>query len=82
MDGKLVLGRRIREIRESQKTTLVEFSDRSGVSYAYLKAIETQGRQPSGRIVHMIGDALGVDIEEFTSTRTEVELAGCDQASA
>lgn len=82
MDGKQVLGRRIREIRESQHTTLVEFSERSGVSYAYLKDIETQGRQPSGRIVHMIADALGVDFEEFTSAQTEVELAGCDHARA
>lgn len=68
MDGKKVLGRRIREIREEQLMTLMELARRSGVSYAYLKDIETNGRQPSGIIVHKIKDGLGCDLADFTRT--------------
>lgn len=67
MDGRKVLGRRIREIRESRKMSLLDLARSSGVSYSYLKYIETSGRQPSGVIVHKIADALQVDIREITA---------------
>lgn len=67
MDGRKVLGRRIREIRESRMMSLVDLSARSGVSYSYLKDIETGGRQPSGVIVHRIAEALQVDIRRITA---------------
>jgi transcriptional regulator with XRE-family HTH domain len=66
MDGKQVQGKRIREIREEKLMTLLELARLSGVSYAYLKDIETKGRQPSGIIVHRIREALNVPLAEFT----------------
>ena len=66
MHGNEVLGPQIREIREAKLMTLVELARRSGVSYAYLKDIESNGRQPSGVIAHKIAAGLGVPIGKFT----------------
>lgn len=48
--------------------TLTELARRSGVSYAYLKDIETNGRQPSGVIAHKIAGGLNVGIGDFTAS--------------
>ncbi len=58
MEDVEVLGREIRAIRNARLMTMVELAAAADVSYAYLKAIETDGRQPSGRIVHKIAWAL------------------------
>ena len=66
MHGRHVDGSAIRSIREKQGLSRKRLHELSGVAYSWLKAIELEGRQPSGLKVWAIARALNVNIDEFS----------------
>lgn len=68
MHGRHVSGESLRDIRERQGLFRAELARRSGVSLAWIKYIELDGRQPSGIVVYKLAKALKVDIDAFTTS--------------
>lgn len=68
-------GRDLRDIREQRKLLRPELAALSGVSVSWIKYIELNGRQPSGRTVFAIAKALNVDIGAFTTDLDERRAA-------
>lgn len=75
MQGRQVNGRDLRDIREQRKLLRPELAALSGVSVSWIKYIELNGRQPSGRTVFAIAKALNVDIAAFTTDLDERRAA-------
>lgn len=67
MQGRHVNGRDLRDLREQRKLLRPELAALSGVSVSWIKYIELNGRQPSGRTVFALAKALKVDITAFTT---------------
>lgn len=67
MQGRQVNGRDLRDIREQRKLLRPELAALSGISVSWIKYIEISGRQPSGRTVFALAEALDVDIAAFTT---------------
>jgi transcriptional regulator with XRE-family HTH domain len=67
MQGRHVDGRELRDIRERQGLMRPELAKLSGVSLSWIKYVELNGRQPSGRTVFALAKALKVDISAFTT---------------
>lgn len=67
MQGRVVHGATLRDLRERAGLRRTELAREAQVSLAWLKYVELEGRQPSGRIVYKLARALSVDIDEFTS---------------
>lgn len=82
MRGRHVDGRAIRALREKQGVRQVQFAELANISPRYLKEVEGRvnqpdapTRQPSAVVVHRIANALGVDIDEFTTPTDEDSAA-------
>lgn len=67
MQGRHVNGRDLRDIREQQKMLRPKLAELSGVSVSWIKYIEINSRQPSGKTVFALAKALKVDIAAFTT---------------
>lgn len=67
MQGRHVSGHHLRALREKRGINRTKLARLSGVSLAWLKCLELEGRQPSGIKVWAIARALDVDIDAFTS---------------
>lgn len=63
----IVLGKRIKELRESQNLSLKEFSEKSGLNIEYIKKIESGTAYGIGFQKHMlkIAFSLNTEIEEI-----------------
>jgi transcriptional regulator with XRE-family HTH domain len=61
----LLIGDKIRELREKSGMTMSELSEKSGVSQGALSLIETGKRTPGTSTLLKIAKGLGVDVSEF-----------------
>jgi transcriptional regulator with XRE-family HTH domain len=75
MQGRHVNGRDLRDIREQRSLMRPELAALSGVSVSWIKYIELNDRQPSGRTVFALARALDVDIAAFTTDLDERRAA-------
>jgi transcriptional regulator with XRE-family HTH domain len=60
--GRVALGVRIREIRESSGITLADGAVDAGISYSYLSDVERGRRLPTLEVLDSIAGALGVTV--------------------
>jgi transcriptional regulator with XRE-family HTH domain len=64
-DVKVLLGRRIRQLRKIRMMTQEQLGEKAGVDYKYLGGIERGERNPSTENLAKIAKALGVKIQEL-----------------
>jgi len=72
-DVKVLLGRRIRQLRKIRTMTQEQLGERAGVDYKYLGGIERGERNPSTENLAKIAKALGVKIHEIFVFDHEIE---------
>lgn len=60
--GRVALGVRIREVRETNGITLADGAARAGISYSYLSDVERGRRLPTLEVLDAIAGALGVTV--------------------
>lgn len=76
MHGRYIDGSALRTIREQRGISRQKLHELSGVALSWLKAIESDGRQPSGIKAWAIARALDVDIGTFSyPLESEAEAA-------
>lgn len=63
--AKSQLAQRIRAFRKLKGFTQTELSQRMGISIGILGAIERGVRNPDERILMLISEALGIDVNEL-----------------
>ena len=63
---KLYIGRKVREIRESSKTTQAGFAERIGISTSYLNQIENNQRPVSAAVLLALVEKFKIDIAEIS----------------
>jgi transcriptional regulator with XRE-family HTH domain len=72
-DVKVLLGRRIRQLRKIRTMTQEQLGEKAGVDYKYLGGIERGERNPSTENLAKIAKALGVKIHELFVFEHEIE---------
>lgn len=73
-----VIGERLRALRNARDLTILDLSNKAGVSAGIISQIERGGSNPSMKTLHRLREALGVNLWEFLQapdtevpTRTE-----------
>jgi hypothetical protein len=80
--GKLYIGRKVRELRESARATQSAFAERLGISTSYLNQIENNQRPVSAAVVLALAERFGLDIAELSHGEGERLLAALREALA
>ncbi|WLA39253.1 helix-turn-helix transcriptional regulator [Bradyrhizobium elkanii] len=66
MAGKLYIGRRFREVRESTRLTQAAFAERLGISLSYLNQIENNQRPVSASVLVLLAEKFQVDLSSLS----------------
>lgn len=66
MAGKLFIGRRFREVRESAKLTQAAFAERLGISLSYLNQIENNQRPVSASVLVLLAERFQIDLSSLS----------------
>ncbi|MBX3567562.1 MAG: XRE family transcriptional regulator [Rhizobiaceae bacterium] len=77
---KLYIGRKIRELRQAQASTLAQFAERLGISTSYLNQIENNQRPVSAAVLLALAEKLKIDLAEFSSTDSDRMLSALSEA--
>lgn len=64
---RLVLGRRLRLLRQERGETLAETAERAGLSPQFLSEVERGRKDPSSEMVAAVAGALGVTLLDLTA---------------
>lgn len=68
----MVNGRKIRELREREGLSTVEFAEKVLVSQAMASYIETGIKQPSVAVLKRIADYFGLAVDDLLKEESEV----------
>jgi transcriptional regulator with XRE-family HTH domain len=60
-----VIGERLRALRNERELTILDLSNKAGVSAGIISQIERGGSNPSMKTLHRLREALGVNLWEF-----------------
>lgn len=63
---KIILGLKIRQLREDRAYSANEMSKKAGVSLSYLNEIEKGKKYPKPQKIKLIANALDIDVQELT----------------
>ncbi|MGO4717463.1 helix-turn-helix domain-containing protein [Bradyrhizobium sp. 2TAF24] len=80
--GKLYIGRRIREIRDTAKLTQATFAERLGISTSYLNQIENNQRPVSASVLLLLAERFGVDFSSISTNDSDRLLSMLSEALA
>lgn len=61
----LMLGSRIRKLREAANLTQTDLADKLGVTQAYIAMLESDAREPSLDVLRRLAKALKADVAEL-----------------
>lgn len=67
------VGMRIREIREEKKLSLEELGNRIGITKSYMSRLETGKKPINLKNLHLIAEALGVDVTDLFPDKERVD---------
>lgn len=81
-NGKLYIGRRIRELREAGKVTQAAFAERLGISTSYLNQIENNQRPVSASVLLSLAEKFNVDIATLSGSEGDRLLSALTEALA
>jgi predicted transcriptional regulator/transcriptional regulator with XRE-family HTH domain len=71
---RLIMGLKIRHLREERGITLTELGNRTGISVSYLNEIEKGKKHPKPSKAAMIADALGTSYDKLVSLQLDKKL--------
>lgn len=80
--GKLYIGRRVRDIRETTKLTQAAFAERLGISTTYLNQIENNQRPVSASVLLSLAERFGIDLSSLSTNDNDRLLAMLAEALA
>ncbi|MBR0873283.1 XRE family transcriptional regulator [Bradyrhizobium tropiciagri] len=80
--GKLFIGRRVREIRETAKLTQGAFAERLGISTSYLNQIENNQRPVSASVLVLLADRFGIDFSSISANDSDRVISMLTEALA
>jgi len=69
---QILLGRRIRSLRNTRGWTQEQLGAEAGINYKFLGEIERGQQNPSFNVLIKIADALGVDLMELFRLESEI----------
>ncbi|MCG3166619.1 MAG: hypothetical protein POELPBGB_02399 [Bacteroidia bacterium] len=72
---RLIFGLKLRQLRQDNKLSLVELSEKSGLSVSYLNEIEKGKKYPKAEKIAAISAALGVSYDKLVSLKTSKALS-------
>ncbi len=72
---RLIMGLKIRHLREERSITLSELGQRTGISVSYLNEIEKGKKHPKPSKAALIADALGTTYDKLVSLQLDKKLA-------
>lgn len=83
MDDRILLGRRVRELRKSQDFSQEQLAERMGINEKYLSSIERGRENPTLDLLIKLADALNVELVDLfnwpwlsmTETRLRKQIA-------
>ncbi|MER9586654.1 short-chain fatty acyl-CoA regulator family protein [Mesorhizobium sp. M0276] len=81
-NGKLFIGRRVRDLREASKATQAAFAERLGISTSYLNQIENNQRAVSAAVLLALAERFQVDIASIGGSETNRLLSALSEALA
>jgi len=80
--GKLYIGRKVRELRESSKATQAAFAGRIGISASYLNQIENNQRPISAAVLLTLAENFKIDIGSISGSDGDRLLSALSEALA
>ncbi|TPM93621.1 short-chain fatty acyl-CoA regulator family protein [Mesorhizobium sp. B2-1-3A] len=80
--GKLFIGRKVRELRESSKATQAAFAERIGISTSYLNQIENNQRPVSASVLLSLAEHFKIDIGSMSGSDSDRLLSALSEALA
>ena len=80
--GKLFIGRKVRELRESSKATQAAFAERIGISTSYLNQIENNQRPVSASVLLSLAENFKIDIGSISGSDSDRLLSALSEALA
>ena len=75
MAGKLFIGRKVREIRESRQLSQSAFAERLGISTSYLNQIENNQRPVSASVLVLLAERFQIDLDSFSINESDRMLS-------
>jgi XRE family transcriptional regulator, fatty acid utilization regulator len=82
MVGKLFIGRKVREIRESRRLSQSGFAERLGISTSYLNQIENNQRPVSASVLVLLAERFQIDLDAFSLNDSDRILSMLTEALA
>ena len=80
--GKLFIGRKVRELREANKSTQAAFAERLGISTSYLNQIENNQRPVSASVLLALAEKFQIDIAGISLGDSDRLLSALTEALA
>ncbi|MBX3530230.1 MAG: DUF2083 domain-containing protein [Rhizobiaceae bacterium] len=80
--GKLFIGRKVRELRETSKATQAAFAERLGISTSYLNQIENNQRPVSAAVLLALAEKFQIDIASIAQGDGDRLLSALSEALA
>ncbi|NGO54669.1 helix-turn-helix domain-containing protein [Allomesorhizobium camelthorni] len=80
--GKLFIGRKVRDLRESSKATQATFAERIGISTSYLNQIENNQRPVSAAVLLTLAENFKIDIGSMSGSDSDRLLSALTEALA
>jgi transcriptional regulator with XRE-family HTH domain len=75
MDDEVTLGRKLRSLREATGQSLRELAREIGVSAPFLSDVELGRRYPSGEVLAILSEKLGVKTEDLKNLDTRTSIS-------
>lgn len=81
-NGKLYIGRKVRELREANRATQAAFAERLGISTSYLNQIENNQRPVSAAVLLSLAEKFQIEIASIASGDDDRLLSALVEALA
>ncbi len=72
---KLILGLKLRQLRQSKGLSLSELANKSGLSVSYLNEIESGKKYPKAEKISALSETLGITYDKLVSLKLTKQLA-------
>jgi predicted transcriptional regulator/DNA-binding XRE family transcriptional regulator len=78
--GKLFIGRKVRELRDTNRSTQAQFAERIGISTSYLNQIENNQRPVSAAVLVALAEKFDINMSELSSGEGDRLLSAVTEA--
>jgi predicted transcriptional regulator/transcriptional regulator with XRE-family HTH domain len=78
--GKLYIGRKVRELRQTNNATQAQFADRIGISISYLNQIENNQRPVSATVLLSLAEKFKIDLAGLSAGESDRLMSALSEA--